>query len=139
LYESYRELLNPTQLVSAELAMLVALSATVVSSFLLLYKTRAARKYGSLALKTDASNSIKDVLTSVTAFLGIALSKYFNIVQTDAIAGIIISIFVFTMVYTIVKEAYLVLLDACQCTEILTDIENVAKALNMLSMCTTSA
>jgi divalent metal cation (Fe/Co/Zn/Cd) transporter len=52
--------------------MLVALSATAASSFLLFYKTRAARKYGSLALKTDAPNSIKDVLTSVTAFLGIA-------------------------------------------------------------------
>ena len=129
LYESYRELLNPTQLINAELAMVVALAATAVSSFLLVYKTRAARKYVSLALKTDASNSIKDVLTSVTAFLGIALSKYFNIVQTDAIAGIIISIFVFTMVYTIVKEASLVLLDACQCPEILTDIENVAKSV----------
>src|SRR3989337_319668 len=103
LYESYRELLNPTQLINAELAMVVALAATAVSSVLLVYKTRAARKYGFLALKTDASNSIKDVLTSVTAFIGIALSKYLNIVQSDAIAGIIISFFVFTMVYTIVK------------------------------------
>ena len=129
LYESYRELLNPTQLINAELAMVVALAATAVSSVLLVYKTRAARKYGSLALKTDASNSIKDVLTSVTAFIGIALSKYLNIVQSDAIAGIIISFFVFTMVYTIVKEASLVLMDACQCSEILTDIEEVAKSV----------
>jgi len=129
LYESYRELLNPTQLINAELAMVVALAATAVSSVLLVYKTRAARKYGFLALKTDASNSIKDVLTSVTAFIGIALSKYLNIVQSDAIAGIIISFFVFTMVYTIVKEASLVLMDACQCSEILTDIEEVAKSV----------
>jgi cation diffusion facilitator family transporter len=129
LYESYLELLNPTPLINAEVAMVVALAATAVSSSLLVYKNRAARKYGSLALKTDASNSIKDVLTSVTAFLGIALSKYFNIIQTDAIAGIIISVFLFTMVYTIVKEASLVLLDACQCSEILTDIENVAKSI----------
>jgi cation diffusion facilitator family transporter len=129
LYESYREFLNPTPVINAEVAMLVALLATMVSSFLLIYKTRAAKKYGSLALKTDASNSIKDVLTSVTAFLGIALAKYFGLSQADAVAGIIISMFVFTMVYAIIKEASLVLLDACQCPEILTEIENIAKSI----------
>jgi cation diffusion facilitator family transporter len=129
LYESYLELLNPTAIANAELAMIVALLATAVSSILLIHKTRAAKRYASLALKTDASNSIKDVLTSITAFIGIALSRYFNIVQADAIAGIVISFFVFTMVYTIIKEASLVLMDACQCPEILTDIENIARSI----------
>jgi cation diffusion facilitator family transporter len=129
LYESYRELLNPTPIINAELAMIVALLATTVSSILLIYKTRAAKLYASMALKTDASNSIKDVLTSITAFAGIAVSRYFNIVQTDAIAGIVISFFVFTMVYAIIKEASLVLMDACQCQENLTDIESVARSI----------
>jgi cation diffusion facilitator family transporter len=127
LYESYLEVLNPTAIANAELAMIVALLATAISSGLLFYKNRAAKRYASLALKTDASNSIKDVLTSITAFTGIALSRYFNIVQADAIAGIVISFFVFTMVYAIIKEASLVLMDACQCPEILTDIENLAR------------
>ena len=129
LYESYLEFLNPTEIANAELALIVALLATAVSSGLLFYKTRAAKRYASLALKTDASNSIKDVLTSITAFIGIALSRYFNIVQADAIAGIVISFFVFTMVYAIIKEASLVLMDACQCPEILTDIENIARSI----------
>jgi cation diffusion facilitator family transporter len=132
LYESYLELLNPTAIGNAELAMVVALLATAVSLILLIYKTRAAKRYASLALKTDASNSIKDVLTSITAFIGIAVSRYFNIVQADAIAGIVISFFVFTMVYAIIKEASLVLMDACQCPEILTDIENIARSIKQV-------
>ena len=104
LYESYQDLLNPTAVIDPLVALIVALAATLVSSCLLVYKRRAAKKYGSLALKTDASNSIKDVLTSITAFVGIALSGYFNIPQTDAIAGIIISLFVFTMVYPILQR-----------------------------------
>ena len=132
LYESYLELLNPTAIANAELAMIVALLATAVSLILLIHKTRAAKRYASLALKTDASNSIKDVLTSITAFIGIALSRYFNIVQADAIAGIVISFFVFTMVYAIIKEASLVLMDACQCPEILTDIENIARSIKQV-------
>jgi cation diffusion facilitator family transporter len=127
LYESYREFLNPTPVIDANIALVVALAAASVSSLLLIYKRRAAKKYGSLALKTDASNSIKDVLTSVIAFLGIALSSYFGIVQTDAIAGIIISLFVFTMVYPIIKEASLVLLDSFNSPEIIAAIDKIAK------------
>ena len=132
LYESYQEFIKPTVIANAEVALIVAFLATVVSSFLLFYKRRAAKKFASLALKTDASNSIKDVLTSITAFVGIALARYFNIIQSDAIAGIIISLFVFTMVYTIMKEASLVLMDACQCPEILTNIENIAKSVKLV-------
>jgi cation diffusion facilitator family transporter len=132
LYESYQEFLKPTTIANAELALVVALLATAVSSILLIYKRRAAKKYNSLALKTDASNSIKDVLTSITAFIGIALARYFNIIQADAVAGIIISIFVFTMVYAIMKEASLVLMDACQCPEILTNIENIARSVKLV-------
>jgi cation diffusion facilitator family transporter len=132
LYESYQEFIKPTAIANAELALVVALLATAASSILLIYKRRASKKYASLALKTDASNSIKDVLTSITAFIGIALARYFNIIQADAIAGIIISIFVFTMVYAIMKEASLVLMDACQCTEILTDIENIARSIKLV-------
>jgi cation diffusion facilitator family transporter len=132
LYESYQEFIKPSVIANAELALVAALSATAVSSVLLIYKRRAAKKYSSLALKTDASNSIKDVLTSITAFIGIALARYFNIIQSDAVAGIIISLFVFTMVYTIIKEASLVLMDACECSEILTDIENIAKSVKLV-------
>jgi cation diffusion facilitator family transporter len=129
LYESYQDLLNPKGVIDPLVALIVALAATLISSFLLIYKRRAAKKYGSLALKTDASNSIKDVLTSITAFVGIALSGYFNIPQTDAIAGIIISLFVFTMVYPILKEASLVLLDSYHCPETIAAIEDIANSI----------
>ena len=132
LYESYRELLSPTAVVDPLLALVVASAATLVSSLLLIYKRRAAEKYGSLALKTDASNSIKDVLTSITAFVGIALSSYFNLPQTDAIAGIIISLFVFTMVYPVLKEASLVLLDSYHSPETIAAIENIANSIKQV-------
>ncbi len=132
LYESYQEFLKPTAIANPELALVVAFLAAAVSSALLIYKRRAAKRYNSLALKTDANNSIKDVLTSVTAFVGIAIARYFNIIQTDAIAGIIISLFVFTMVYTIMKEASLVLMDACECSEILIEIENLAMSVKQV-------
>jgi len=129
LYESYLVLLVPREIVNAEIAMTVALSAVLVALVVFVYKTRAAKKYASLALKADAFNSVKDVLTSVTAFLGIAFTQYFGFAQTDAAAGIIIAFFVFTVSYSIIREASLVLMDACSCGEILSDIENIAKSV----------
>ena len=132
LYESYLQFLHPTPVADPVLALIVAFAAAFVSSLLLIYKRRAATKYGSLALKTDASNSIKDVLTSITAFVGIALASYFNIIQMNAIAGIIISIFVFTMVYPILKEASLVLLDSFHSPETIAAIENIANSITQV-------
>ena len=132
LYESYLQLLVPRAVSDPILALIVAFAAAFVSSMLLIYKRRAATKYGSLALKTDASNSIKDVLTSITAFVGIALASYFNIIQMNAIAGIIISLFVFTMVYPILKEASLVLLDSFHSPETITAIENIANSITQV-------
>jgi cation diffusion facilitator family transporter len=126
LFQSYQEFLNPTNVENPLLAMIVALAAAFVSMGLLLYKRRAAKKYGTSALKTDAANSIKDVLTSITAFVGIGVSAYLGITQMDAVAGVIISIFVFTMVYTILKESSLVLLDSFTSPEIVEMIEFIA-------------
>jgi cation diffusion facilitator family transporter len=129
LYESYQGLLFPRELINAEVAMVTALLATAIAGGILFFKARAARRYASLALKADAFNSTKDVLTSATAFAGIALSKYLNIRTTDSIAGIIIAFFVFTVAYSVIKESSLVLMDACQCSDILLDIENIAKSV----------
>jgi cation diffusion facilitator family transporter len=127
LYESYQGLLFPRVIVNAEIAMATALLAAAVAGVILFFKARAARRYDSLALKADAFNSTKDVLTSLTAFVGIALSKYLNIKVTDSIAGIIIALFVFTVAYSVIKESSLILMDACQCSDILLDIENIVK------------
>jgi len=132
LYESYQLLLYAREIVNAETAMATALVATIIALALLFYKWRAAKRIDSLALRTDALNSIKDVLTSLTAFLGIFFSHYLGIIQTDSIAGIIIALFVFTVSYVTIKEASLVLMDACSCPEIVSDMENIAKSIQRI-------
>jgi len=98
LYESYLTFLFPRKLIFVESALITSFLATMVALYLAFYKIEAARKLDSLALKTDAFSSIKDVLTSIIAFAGIALSRYFGILQNDAIAGIIIAIFIFSVI-----------------------------------------
>lgn len=127
LYASTKGFLSAETITNLGLAIFVVFANICIAAGLLIYKTRAAKKYGSVALKTDATNSIKDVFTSIAAFAGITLNAFFGIPQTDAIAGIIISVFVFSMVHSIIKESSLALLDACQCPEIIGEIEKIAK------------
>ena len=129
LYESYQILLYAREIVNAESAMATALVATIIALSLAFYKLRTAKRIDSLALRTDALNSIKDVLTSLTAFFGIVFSHYLGIIQMDSIAGIIIAFFIFTVSYVTIKEASLVLMDACTCQEIVSDIEGIAKSI----------
>jgi cation diffusion facilitator family transporter len=96
---------------------------------MLVMKSRAAKKYSSLALKTDAFNSVKDVFTSLAAFLGIVFYRFLGIPFADSVAGVIIALFVFTVAYSITKEASLVLMDACQCEDIRVDIETIAESV----------
>lgn len=128
LYESYQMFFVTKRIINAEIAMIVALVAAIVAMVLSFYKRRAAKQFDSLALRTDAFNSVKDFLASLTAFFGIALSHYLGIIETDSIAGMIIAVFIFTVSYVTIKEASLVLMDACSCTDIVSDIENIAKA-----------
>lgn len=129
LYESYLGFFVQRQIVNAELAMAVAIVAAVIAFFMLVMKSRAAKRYSSLALKTDAFNSVKDVLTSLAAFLGIAFNKFLGVPFTDSVAGVIIALLVFTVAYSITKEASLVLMDACQCEDIIVDIETIAESV----------
>ena len=50
----------------------------------------------------------------------------------DAIAGIIISLFVFTMVYPTLKEASLVLLDSYHSPETMAAIESIANSIKQV-------
>jgi len=127
LYESYRLLVYARPIVNAEIAMIVALAATVIAMIMSIFKRRAAKKFDSLALKADAFNSVKDFLTSFTALIGIAASHYLGFMEMDSVAGIIIALFIFTVSYYIIREASFVLMDACSCSDIISDIERIAK------------
>ena len=83
----------------------IKLTTPVVSCLFLICKHRAAENIGFFVSEDRCFQLKKNVLTSTIAFVGIALSRYFDLSQTDGITVIIISLFAFTMVCPIIKEA----------------------------------
>ena len=71
-----------------------------------------ANKYNLLSLKTDAKNSIKDGSASVVGFFSVLVASQFGILQADAIGGMIIAGYIFSVSYISLKRSSLILVDA---------------------------
>ncbi len=79
-------------------------------------------------LYPDAKNSIKTGLASSIVFLGLVFS-YSGYHQGEAIAGIIIAIFIFAISYEAMKESSLILMDGCNCPGTRGNIKSLAESV----------
>ncbi len=126
--DSYLSLIHPKELTSPTITLVVSFCSSISFFVLAIYKRKVANKFGSLALKTDAKNSIKTGLASSIVFLGLVFS-YSGYHQGEAIAGIIIAIFIFAISYEAMKESSLILMDGCNCPGTRGNIKSLAESV----------
>src|ERR1700730_16307505 len=109
-------------------ALAVALISIVTAVVLAKVKQSYAKSSGLVSLKTDAYNSIKDASASLIAFLGIALASA-GFFAFDALAGLIIGMFVMVAGYFAIKESSLVLADAYNNPQMLETIKSIVESV----------
>ncbi|MDA4131362.1 MAG: cation diffusion facilitator family transporter [Thaumarchaeota archaeon] len=109
-------------------ALAVALISIVTATVLAKGKQSYAKSSGLVSLKTDALNSIKDASASLIAFFGILLAS-FGFYGFDALAGLIIGVFVMVAGYFAIKESSLILADAYGNPEMLETIRSIAASV----------
>src|ERR687884_1427334 len=113
-YNSYYSLLHPHEIKHSFLTMIVLAAASGISLHRAFQMRRIANKYDILSLKTDAKNSIKDGLGSVIGFFSVFVASQFGFLQADAIGGIIIAGYIFSVSYVSLKRSSLILVDSWQ-------------------------
>ena len=111
-YHSYQSLVNPYEIKQPILIMVVLGAASAISLHRAFQMRTIANKYNLLSLKTDARNSIKDGSASVVGFFSILVASQFGILQADAIGGMIIAGYIFSVSYISLKRSSLILVDA---------------------------
>jgi divalent metal cation (Fe/Co/Zn/Cd) transporter len=94
--------------------MIVLAAAAVVSLHRAFQMRKIANRYDILSLKTDAKNSIKDGSASVIGFFSVFVASQFGLLQADAIGGIIIAGYIFSVSYVSLKRSSLILVDSWQ-------------------------
>lgn len=126
-YESYRLWLDPRRVANIETALITTVGTLALSSLISFWTYQASKESGAVSFKTAMLNGLIDVFSSVVAIVSIVLNSYFGFLHADAIGGILIAVSIFAVAYSISKEASLVLLDACQCGDVVSDITGIAK------------
>ena len=94
--------------------MIVLAAASVISLYRAIQMRNIANRHNLLSLKTDAKNSIKDGSASVVGFLSVLIATQFGFSQMDAIGGIIIAGYIFSVAYVSLRQSSLILVDSWQ-------------------------
>ena len=131
-FVSYLTFLNPRPISYPAVAMVTLLLAGILSMYRAIQMRTVARKYGLLSLRTDANNSIKDATASFVIFVSI-LGSSLGFLELDAVGGIIIGIYILGVAYVTIKEASLILLDACESPEMTSELAAALKTLPGIS------
>jgi cation diffusion facilitator family transporter len=114
LYHSYESLMNPHVIEQPYITMAVLAGAGAISLHRAFQMRKIARRYDLLSLKTDAKNSIKDGSASVIGFFSVLIATQFGFLQMDAIGGMIIAGYIFSVAYLSLRQSSLILVDAWQ-------------------------
>jgi cation diffusion facilitator family transporter len=96
------------------LTMIVLAAASVTSLYRAMQMRNIANRHNLLSLRTDAKNSIKDASASVVGFVSVLIATQFGFLQMDAIGGIIIAGYIFSVAYVSLKQSTLILVDSWQ-------------------------
>jgi cation diffusion facilitator family transporter len=96
------------------LTMIVLAAASVTSLYRAMQMRNIANRHNLLSLRTDAKNSIKDASASVVGFVSVLIATQFGFLQMDAIGGIIIAGYIFSVAYVSLKQSSLILVDSWQ-------------------------
>ena len=96
------------------LTMIVLAAASIISLYRAIQMRNIANKHNLLSLRIDAKNSIKDGSASVVGFLSVLIATQFGFSQMDAIGGIIIAGYIFSVAYVSLKQSSLILVDSWQ-------------------------
>ena len=93
------------------LTMMVLAAAIVISLYRAIQMRNIANRHNLLSLRTDAKNSIKDGSASVVALLSVLIATQFGFSQMDAIGGMIIAGYIFSVAYISLRQSSLILVD----------------------------
>lgn len=113
-YTSYQAFINPTEMGQPYLTMAVLAAAGLISIYRAFEMRKLASKYNFVSLKRDAKNSIKDGSASIIGFFSVLIATQFGMPQMDAIGGMIIAVYIFSVSYLSLKKSSFILVDSCE-------------------------
>ncbi|MDR0271104.1 cation diffusion facilitator family transporter [Paenibacillus sp.] len=112
IYECVHKILNPTTIEFPFLAIAVMVVGAGVNFIVSRKVKKAADKFHSVAMKSNALHLLTDVFTSLGVAIGLLLATLTGWTILDPIIGIVLAIYIMREAYKLMKESFPPLLDA---------------------------
>lgn len=127
LYEALGKIRHKTPLEYLNESLGVMLISIVITSILVLFLNRVAKKTRNMVIRADALHYKTDLYTNSAVLAAIGLVSYTGEQLIDPLLGIAIAIYMIYSAMPIIKEGILMLLDAAIADE---DIQKIIDILN---------
>lgn len=111
LREALERLVRPVPIESAFSGVLITVLAIVATVCLVWFQTYVIKKTNSLSIKADRAHYTGDIGMNVGVIVSIVLSTYCQWYFVDAVFGVLVSFYLFYVVYRICKESCHMLMD----------------------------
>ena len=115
---------NRTIAIPGVAALIAAVISVVVKEAMFHYTMWAAKKVNSSALKADAWHHRSDALSSIGSFAGI-LGARLGFPKLDAVASIVICLFILKVGYDILRDAFNAMVDTACDEETISQLRSV--------------
>lgn len=126
-YTSYQAFINPKEIEQPFLTMVVLAAACSISTYRALEMRKIANKYNFVSLRRDAKNAIKDGSASIIGFFSVLIAAQFGVPQMDAIGGMIIAVYIFSVSYSSLKKSSFILVDSCEDSKVADKLKKLIK------------
>lgn len=125
LIESSQRLLDPQPLARIGLGIAVTVFAVILTVVLVWFQGVVISRTGSLSIKADRAHYTGDILMNVGVIVSMLFSYFFGWIYLDSLFGIGVALYLFYVVYQILKESFEMLMD----TEMPEDFRKQVRAL----------
>lgn len=127
LKESISRLMEPQEIAKIGLGLSITIFALIATFALITFQKFVIKKTNSLSIRADMAHYTGDIMMNVGVIISMVLAYYLKWTFVDSLFGIIVSLYLFTIVYQILRESITILMD----TEMPNSFRNKIKKMTL--------
>ncbi|MBI1251834.1 MAG: cation diffusion facilitator family transporter [Alphaproteobacteria bacterium] len=103
--EAVRRFIEPAAIRAGQEGVFVMLVSMLATAALLIVQSRAIRKTGSVATAGDRAHYAADLGANVVVIIGLAAGAFFNLLWADALAGVVVALWLGFGAWDVARKA----------------------------------
>lgn len=111
LKESIARLMEPQEIAKIGLGLSITIFALIATFALITFQKFVIKKTNSLSIRADMAHYTGDIMMNVGVIVSMVLAYYLKWTFVDSLFGIIVALYLFTIVYQILRESITILMD----------------------------